>query len=453
MPGIKDDDNNWNVQGHAARVVHIERDALALFAALYDDEGTPPEQARLPAVHSSQLLSVLAKFADQEHSLGDLSDDYYSTVMFDETNAQKDHTIRRETRFPEDASQWVFSGPHFYVATPFNKTPREVCAANGHYDNIDLSAIPDDYLPRTNYVPDCTPEEYLERVPRVPWDGRRVTEFYRHVHRKMLAPSGERTFISALEPPAPGNLLTAICTIFKETELLMKVTSLTSTVVFDFFVKCTGKSDFTSGNMPMIPVVAGLDKSTYLRTLMLNCLTVHYADLWEECWDEGYRRERWHKADARLGDEKFGSLGPKWSREVALRTDYERRQALVELDVLVARAMGLTLDELKTIYRVQFPVMRQYERDTWYDANGRIIFTNSKGLVGVGLPRHSKKDDPTPAWSDVCALREGTVEQVVTDDTMPGGPVERTIVYQAPFDLCDRERDYDEVWASLDRGE
>jgi predicted nucleotidyltransferase component of viral defense system len=37
----------------------------------------------------------------------------------------------------------------------------------------------------------------------------------------------------------------------------------------------------------------------------------------------------------------------------------------------------------------------EYERDTWYDITGRIVFTNSKGLAGVGLPRKGSRTSPT----------------------------------------------------------
>ena len=36
--------------------------------------------------------------------------------------------------------------------------------------------------------------------------------------------------------------------------------------------------------------------------------------------------------------------------------------------------------------------------------------------------------------------------RTITDDTMSGGPVERTIEYVAPFDRCYREEDYETAW-------
>ena len=124
----------------------------------------------------------------------------------------------------------------------------------------------------------------------------------------------------------------------------------------------------------------------------------------------------------------FSNLTPDWNRDSALRTDYARRQALVGIDVLASMALGLPMDELKTIYRVQFPVLRQNENDTWYDRKGRIVFTCSKGLTGVGFSH--------PEWNEIKDMESGTIERSITDDTLPSGPRKRTIVYEAPFDKC-----------------
>jgi flagellar hook assembly protein FlgD len=50
-------------------------------------------------------------------------------------------------------------------------------------------------------------------------------------------------------------------------------------------------------------------------------------------------------------------------------------------------ALGMTLDQLKTIYRIQFPVMQNYETDTWYDQNGRIVFTINRSRTNIGFKR------------------------------------------------------------------
>lgn len=486
VEGYKNASGEWNVAGHADRIVAVDEAMLATFAQLYDEPGTPPLRARLPALHARTLGTVLRKLAVHPHRLSDLGDGYFTTVMFDETSSQHDGTLSRRSSsddgFANEPLDWVLSGPHFYVANPYNKTPRRACSSNKAYDPIDLDSLPDDYLPRSNYRPMSMRDEYLRRIPKVPWTddissvAKRVTSYPRLVVRKMVPPSGERTLTPAIVPAGVAHIDGVFSVTFRSIAQLTLCAGTWSSIVADFLIKSTGKTNFradTAGAMFLIPASASTTP-IMSRAAALNCLTAHYAAVWEAVYEMGFADQEWsHQGNPRLPQAFWLDLTSSWTRHCALRVDYARRMAMVELDVLVAQALGLSLDELLLIYRVQFSIMHEYERDTWYDVHGRIVFTNSKGLVGVGLPRKGGAKTPktriTPpdgkpregsfGWEDLweyaatpgggqSKVPDGTViTQWVTDDTLPGGArtVERR--YVAPFARANREDDYRTAWA------
>jgi hypothetical protein len=474
--GYKDVKGKWNTAGHTDRIVWVDQDQMGVFARLYDTPGTLPLRARLPALHAGTLSSVMRKMANYSYRLADLGPEYYSTEMWNETAQQRDATIHRNADrsapFTGSKTEWVLSGPHFFVANPFNKTPRSVCSEKGHYDPIDLESLPEDYLPRSNYRPMADREEYLRRTPRVVWikEGesmpKPVTDFYRYVQRRRISPSLERTLATIVVPPGPAHLHTVLSLTFRKTSELISFAGISHSIVSDFFVKSTGLGDLYDSTLSRLPYFES--SPIAIRTLALNCLTTHYAPLWHELFTPAFTEEGWSQLDnPRLPQHFFRDLTPEWHRQCALRSDYARRMALVEIDVLVAQELGLTLEELQLIYRVQFPVMQGYERDTWYDQNGRIVFTNSKGLTGVGLPRKRGKKDPAitltlpdgrtrslAGWEELRQLQEtsqlpdGSVATTtVLDDTLPGGVRQVVRCYEAPFALANREEDYKIAWA------
>ena len=454
IPGIKDANGDWNIAGHPDRIIHVTQRELEVFAKLFDGNDKW-QQAKLPQLHVHQLIEALECFSNQSRTLSTEIQHLYTAEMWHETNNQIDGTIVRHIDFPENIQSMIYSGPHIGVANPLFKTSRRVCKLNSDFDPIDLTIIDDSYLQRCNYSIACSYDEYKLRTPITPW-GKRYDEDYRLCMRKMLNQGGERTYMVAIIPPKSehihGNF--GICM----DQGLASFAANSFSLPFDFYLKSTGKSNINFSAASGFPILSDWPRQedTICRAMLLNCITKYYSDLWKQEYQVSFSAQSWSKSDPRLSPARFTSLTPEWTWDTPLRTDYERRQALVEIDVLTAMALGMTLQQLKTIYRIQFPVLQSYEADTWYDANGRITFTNNRSLTGVGFTR--------PEWENAGAVQpikrgdapwDGIMKhapagyvfaRTITDDTIPGGPVQRTIEYAAPFDRCDREQDYETAW-------
>ena len=234
---------------------------------------------------------------------------------------------------------------------------------------------------------------------------------------------------------------------------------LTSSIVFDFYVKTIGAGALGQNIVESFPlgIASKYKQSLFVRTLLLNCLTKAYADLWQEMWDGAYRNETWSKEDTRL--KTFNELHEDWAWDIPLRNYFERRQALVEIDVIAAIALGLSLQDLEMIYTLQFPVLQQNENDTWYDAEGKIVFTCSKGLTGVGLDRKRNNSTGMLGWEDIRGeqIDDNTYAGTSPTHTHTIDPAKSELyggqqqTFVAPYTRCDRIADYRTAWAHFEK--
>lgn len=459
--GIKIDDA-WNTTGHRDRIVHFTESELRVLSAAFEN-GADWETTKLVSIHAKDILDVLQKFSEFPNHVENFISN--TTVDLDETGAVNDGIIERKTFYPNiNDYEMVYNGPQIFVANPSYKTPRSSCANKADFDTIDLSSMGDEYIARSNYKP-CLPLNEFKTLVKGFKIGQDANgndvydnwiDYYKVGFRKMINLAGERSLICAVLPRRTAHINGVISTAFRSGYDTVDMAALCAAVPMDAYMKIMASQNLTSVRIQGFPL--GVDDkykaSLRIRTLQLNCLTKYYSELWSEVWDDKYLSDSWSKEDERL--HSFASLTESWTHSTPLRNYFERRQALVEIDVLTAMALGLSLDNLQTIYTIYFPVLQQNENDTWYDAEGKIVFTCSKGLTGVGLDRpawNAMRGNPITDADGIIIAYEGAEPQYThTIDPRKSelyGGQQQTFI--APYNRCDRIADYRTAWAHFEK--
>ena len=379
--GKKDDNGNWSKKGNHRRIIHITEDDLKLFADIYEFENHL--ETRLPVIHIDSLMNVIKSFGSYE-KIDESS--FFGSEMWHETYSVRDGIIEENNEDVSEPIGCILSGPNVGEANMYSKQPRINCSSKGDYECINLYDCKENelFVPRGKYVPKKI-ETYLEQVPK--YDNRSFLDEYRLVFRKMLSKSSELNMKATIIPPKVGYVNSLIGYSFSDNCELCYLGGICSSVVFIYLINSTGKMNFTSNTLKLLPRLnrqyAG---GIIVRALRLNALTQYYSQLWKSQYQSAFSKDNWGINDEKLRS-RYDTLGEEWTTDTAIYNSYERYIMFCELDVLSAMSLGLNLEQLEDLCRINYPNLLQNDESTWYDKDGNIVFTTNKSLSGVGLDR------------------------------------------------------------------
>lgn len=427
-PGIRYRGGAYDVRPHQMRVIRVDREILQVWQRLLGEEGKPVDQTRLLFPVSTGERPAIDALADYTARLSALNPKI--SRGYDESGAKKDRVIDYNRVDPASGveyqpTRWrhvVLKGTQLSVATPVFK--RYDANTNDPYGE-DLVHLPRDFVPSTEYVRvQGRDREYLadqdrwfdsraynrlcasesaatrardrvaalnkvatenvtsERIDKVlvRWSQRRYTNFYRMAWRKMIAPDTERSLYAAVMPPGVAHIDNVRSAHLDDEQTTVLCAGMWASIPVDYMLRVTGAGHLDVGRASQMPspwLDHPLIGALALRTLRLNCLTAAYSSLWEELYDP-----RWCETESWVCDwpgiQPLQEVSPLWAVGTPLRSERERRSALVEIDALAAVMLGMSADALVAAYQGRFPVLQKYEMVTWFDASGWKIAGNAR---------------------------------------------------------------------------
>ncbi|MFJ8145199.1 class I SAM-dependent DNA methyltransferase [Streptomyces sp. NPDC096048] len=374
-PGIKYN-GSWDIRPHRDRVVRVDTSLLTSWRALTGSTGEIAQTPLLYPVLVSEQGAIEA-LAAYPYSLADCQP--MITTGYDEGAAKKEGIIRWGNQSVSELADVILQGPHFSPAHPFAKEPKLPCRSNRDWNPLAPTDLSEDHVPVTNYVRATDEKSYLARQDT--WIDRPYSTFFRLAWRSMIPHNTSRSLQAALIPPGPAHVHAAHSLAFTEDRLTVLNAGFWASLPLDYLLRITSRTGLgikEARQMPAADPHHPLASALLLRTMRLNALTIHYATLWTELFDHqwgGY--EDWANPNWPNLSPLAAGLKPAWEHTTPLRTEYERRAALVELDSLVAVWLGISADQLVALYKTRFPQLHDFEMATYFDAQGRKIAASS----------------------------------------------------------------------------
>jgi len=455
IPAIKTIDGKWETRGHKGRIINIDEEALRTIHSLAEEDNVPFMETRFIQPFSRSTLAVFEQLATFD-KLGNLGSSGSEKLNWQLSHDWNETTDTKVTRYIERATafrsleEMVIQGPLFYVGNPVYKSAKRKSKSHKDYDVVDIENIPVNYVARTNYGPAVTFTEYKRKMTKCQWDREKYhSDFFRLAVREMINLNGERSLISALIPPSLTHVHTINSMAFSSNRDLVNFAALAHSLVFDAYYKVSGRGHFQPEDAKRL-VWKKMPDEALTRVIKLNCLTEAYNELWNELSATLSISAGWSQFFPNARDSDLNISTP-WVFDSPLRSDLSRRLALLEIDVIVSISLGIELKQLLDLYRVFFPVLQNNDKNTWFDQRGQIVWTSSKGLIGVGYLNEKGKSPGRKEWESILESNPSELVCTAIDDTMPDGPekVERRFV--GPFFKCDRIEDYKRAWAHFEK--
>lgn len=420
-PGLKDDDGHWDVRPHLGRITQVDDGTLATWHDLLGGGDTPVQQTRAVfAVNraAAEVMDVVAQSRRLE-SLG-----LGFSRGWDESIDRKKGFFESSWGAPDSWDDVILQGPHLFVGTPLYKTPNKTMLHHRDWSPTDFEALVPDAVPVTAYKPAGDRDRYDFSYTHWGTNEEPVAarDHFRVAWRNMAANTGERTLTPAVVPPGAAHVdgVYSLGLTSGSPRALLVVAANLGSLLHDFAVRVAPKSNIRANVVRRLPLASpspALEAELVARALRLNAVTDAYFDLWRGAFADDLKCVEW--SSPRHSLTSLAILDPTWSEVSPFRRAVDRRQAQVEIDAIVAVLLGVTADQLCTVYRTQFPVLHGYDRKVYYyDANGRLV-PNSV------LVAWRAKGNRVPE-------EERTAEH-------PGSGVAYT--YELPFVTYDREED------------